>query len=97
MNLALRRHLAQKFYPCDARTFSAEYEQLSRHDPFRVFGRLQRRQMRRYDLKDVNIFTREVFSEQRLVFHPLLGDDMQATSARQRRENDCVAKIGRDG
>src|SRR4051812_26107636 len=97
MDPALRRHGAQQFYPCETRTFSPEDEKLAWHHLLGVLAGLQRRQMRRDDFKDVNILANEIFSQHGLVLPPLLSDDMQATAARQRRENDRVAKIGRDG
>ena len=60
-------------------------------------ARLQRGEMRRHDLQDVDALTLEVFREQRLVLGPLLRHDVQAAAGGERREHHRVAEIGRDG
>src|SRR6185295_372816 len=53
--------------------------------------------MRWNNLEDVNILAREIVSQHGLILHPLLSDDMQATSGRKRWKYDGIAKIGGDG
>jgi hypothetical protein len=93
----MRRRGAQVLDPFQARGLAAQDEAPRGHDLFGPAAALQRGEVRRHDLQDVDAVRPQVLGEERAALGALLGYDVQAAAGGERGKDDRVAEVGREG
>jgi hypothetical protein len=81
VDLARGRERAQLHDALQRTGLASEHQAPARHHALRIAAGLQRGEVRRGDLQDIDAFAREVLAQQPLVLGPLARDDVHKRSA----------------